>query len=294
MPFIYCPEGGGKTFRNEILIRPTFKTEKGDMPRTPEQIEVSSRHEKIHSIQWDRNPFLYASPYNQASPIVLSPESWVLMTILTERDAFVKTAWLNALGLHVKPSQDMARQAETETVAPSDINFNQGDIRAALEQACTVWDNRLKNKTSPKEADITLLDHYIRQAIEAYEDSNRLNSRTLPPPVFVRLTPEDMLAIGASFGPSTFGDGLLNEAFAQLPLMRPDLWSRLQALNYKHGIVNDQALPGFSEALAGLQQTPQQYLEASRHHVYTPPARKVPAEQSYEVPGHAQAPDYSI
>ena len=138
MPFIYCPEGGGKTFRNEILIRPTFKTEKGDMPRTPEQIEVSSRHEKIHSIQWDRNPFLYASPYNQASPIVLSPESWVLMTILTERDAFVKTAWLNALGLHVKPSQDMARQAETETVAPSDINFNQGDIRAALEQACTV------------------------------------------------------------------------------------------------------------------------------------------------------------
>lgn len=294
LPFIYCPEGGGKTFRNEILIRSTRRTDEGIVARTPEQIEISARHEKMHSIQWARNPALHASPYNQASPLVLSPESWVLMTILTERDAFVKTAWLNALDLAARPSDTMARQAETETVTPSDIDSARGDIRAALERASTVWDQRLKHKTAADEPDTTLLDHYIRQAIEAYEDSNRLNSRRLAAPVFVRLSQEDILKIGASFGPSTFGEGAINHAFSRLPLMRPELWSRLQALNQKHGITNELSLPTFSEALAHIQQTPRQYLEASRTHIYHAPVLNSTAEQSYEIPAHGQVPDYTI
>jgi hypothetical protein len=285
LPFIYYPTNGGATFQNEILVNAYIKTGAQSVAaRTPEQINISQRHEKVHAVQWDRVPALHASPYNQATPVVLSPESWVLMTILTEREAFTKTAWLNALELKAAPSEPFGRQARTETLTPDDIDLEGGDIRASLQRASLAWDQRLKGKPVADTPDTTLLDHYIQQALRSYEDSNRLNTRKLPPPVFVRLSPEDILAIGSTFGPSTFGEDTPEAVFTSPPLMRPDLWERLQELNRLHGIEDERALPTFKEAIGTLGFTPDSYMAQSKAHVHAAGGKKPrQGEQSYEI-----------
>ncbi|MCB0375291.1 MAG: hypothetical protein KDD04_05170 [Sinomicrobium sp.] len=283
---MYYPKDGGTTFINQILVNPYIKTAQGGVAkRTPEQIRISERHEKIHAIQWDSIPALHASPYNQATPVVLSPESWVLMTILTEREAFTKTAWLNALELSTAHSEELSRQAQTETLTPGDINLQSADIRQALQDASTAWDKRLKHKANPKDADINFLDHYIEQALDAYEQSNRLNARAMRAPVFVRLSADDILAIGSGFGPSTFGNNVPDDIFTYLPQMRPDLWQRLQDLNRKHGIVSEAGLPTFKDTLQNMGLTPDAYMAESKAHIYNPDTwfQRRQDEQSYEI-----------
>lgn len=277
LPFIYAPDGGGPTFSNEILLNRPIEN-----PRTPEQIAISKRHEKIHAIQWNTIPALHASPYNQGSSLVLSPESWILMTILTERDAFVKTAWLTALELRTNPSYALAAQAETEALKPTDINFQTGDIRQSLQDSSTAWDNRIKHKSRASDPDMTLLDHYIRQALEAYEGSNRLNARNPAPTTFVRLSPADILAMGASFGPSIFGQYVPDSSFMTLPTLKPELQARLEALNAKHGITSEAALPTFAQALQYKGLSDEAYMGRSKAYLHNHP-RQGQVEQTYEV-----------
>ncbi|MCD8566492.1 MAG: hypothetical protein LRY36_00935 [Alphaproteobacteria bacterium] len=287
LPFIYYPEKGGPTYLNEILVNLYLKTSDGNLiARTPEQITISERHEKVHALQWHKVPALHASPYNQATPIVLSPESWVLMTILTEREAFAKTAWLNALELEVAPSERFRNQAKTETLTPDDIDLKSQDIRMALQKASLAWDNRLKHKSKDTDPDMTLLDHYIQNALDVYEQSNRLNIEKSPvPPIFVRLSPEDILAIGSTFGPSTFGDGTPDDIFTSLPPMSSALYQKLEALNRKHGIEQESDLPTVNEALQTLGLTAETYMVHSKFFKHTAEKGEKPTqnEQSYEI-----------
>lgn len=276
LPFTYFPHGGGQTFSNEILL--------GASNRTPEQVKISTRHEKVHAIQWANIPALHASPYNQVAPVVLSPESWIMMTILTERDAFTKTAWLTALELDKRPDEALKNQAATETVTPDDIDFSGDDIRASLQKASTVWDRRLKHKAYASDPDTTLLDHYIEQALYAYENSKRLNAPKGRAPVFVRLDTKDILAMGASFGPSLFGDGVLASEFESLPPLRPDLQERLSRLNLRHGISRESDLPAFSEGLGRIGMTPDSFMRQSKSYTHVPGnSRAQPTEQAYEI-----------
>lgn len=283
LPFIYYPRGGGRTFANEMLVNLAN--------RTPEQIAISKRHEKVHAIQWNNIPALHASPYNQITSFVLSPESWVLMTILTERDAFTKTAWLTALELCSNTSQALKAQAETETVRPSDIDMDTGNIRSALQASSLVWDKRLKGKSKANDLDVELLDHYINQALDAYEKSNRLNPQICPQaPVFVRLDHEDILAIGASFGPSIFGQGTPDDRFLKLPQLSKALQDRLEALNKKHGITDEKNVATFFQALKAAGWTPEEYMEQSMSYTYRPRSLgRIEHQQYYEIQTPEQA-----
>lgn len=267
--FTLNPDEGGHTFPNTIFV---------DLGRNEHRVKISKRHEFIHAMQWNGVPALHASPYNLASRYVLSPESWVLMTLLTERDAYAKTAWLNALDIEEGATPGFTAQAKTEVVIPADINLKAYDIRAQLQKASLCWDGRFPNDQKI----ITLLDHYIQQALRTYGKGHELRAENGgEPPVYIRLSQEDILAIGSTFGPSTFGDGQVDPVFTSLPRMRPDLWNKLQDLNRTYGISSEQNLPTLSSILAVTGQTPQGYMEASKAHtIKRPPA--APAEQSAE------------
>lgn len=273
--FIYYLSGGGPSFPNEILVNNKLKSGNVETNRTPEQIAISKRHEKLHVGQWSEIPVLHASPYNHATSVILSPESWVLMSLLTERDAFVKTAWLNALEHKLSLSKTFWKQAMTETVTPEDIDLESGDIRTALKKASLVWDGRLKHNPDPgKKPSITLLDHYIESAISDYENSARLKSKSLPPPVFIRLSPEDILAMGSTFGPSIFGEGTPDEIFTKLPPMPDKLRARLDALKKEHGIESESGLPTIQEVL----ENPVAYLARSKSYVHVDPCKEKPKQ----------------
>ncbi len=276
--FVYMPNDGGPTFANEMLLDRDG--------RTDAQVHVSARHEKLHAIQWDHVPSLHASPYNQGSRYVLSPVSWVMATLLTESDAFVKTAWLNAQELKQNYSAALCDQAMTEAVTPMDINANVVDPCQSMKYAATAWYHRFKHKDDPSAPDVTFLDHYVEYAIKAYEESARLNDEGAVGDVqFVRLSREDILAIGSGFGPSIFSraNGTLDDSFTLLPYLRKDLFARLVALEDKFGIGPDANLPTLQDALANDGMSAADYMHASRSFHYTPASSETPsAEQSYE------------
>lgn len=258
--FDFNPGPGRATFSNSMLL---------DLSRDEHKIRISKRHEGVHAIQWNAAPALHASPYNRASPYILSPESWVLATILTERDAFAKTALLNALDLVRSPDPDFAAQAALEGVVPADIDSASSDIRAALQRASLAWDGRLRSNKyqQPGQASVTLMDHYISSALNAYERGMnlRLSDPSLPPPIYVRLADEDIMAIGASFGPSTFGAGHRpDQQFRQLPPLSFELQQRLDAIKARFGLYADSALPSLAEASAQRGSSPEAFMAQSK------------------------------
>ncbi|MCD8497054.1 MAG: hypothetical protein LRZ85_02595 [Alphaproteobacteria bacterium] len=263
VPFMYNPGEGNNSFVNTMLM---------DLERDEHKVIISRRHEAIHAVQWNSVPVLHASPYNSASRVILSPESWILMTLLTERDAYAKTAWLNAVDVLQGAGSEFKMQAAREPVAPADVDLQNSETRKAIQNAATCWDLRLKHKHADDEESMTLLDHYIQQALRSYENGHALRSASenFSSVTYIRLTPEDIFSIGKAFGPSTFGDYAPDPMFTRLPLMRPDLWDRLQDLNRKHGIYSEAQLPTLSQALSPMGLTPESYMAISKAHIPSP------------------------
>ena len=119
--FTNFPGQGLETFKNAITLQEN---------RSEAQLEVSLLHEKLHAIQWNSIPELHASPYNQLAyqeiPVILSPQSWILMTLLTERDAYAKTAWLSHMSLEKSYSEEFAAAASAEIVNQHDVAYWHG------------------------------------------------------------------------------------------------------------------------------------------------------------------------
>lgn len=249
--FITFPGAGKPTFKNMITVHEE---------RNEEQRRVSLLHEKLHAIQWDCVPELHASPYNQLThedvPVILSPRSWVLATLLTERDAYAKTAWLSGALLNKSYTDQFAAAAAAEIVTPQDVAFWYGrfpdDIGFVLGEASLVWDNKIRAKSSADEPDVRLRDHYIDRALDMYENSFRLKqSSSAAEPVFIDLDDAAVLALGSSFGPSIFGKHTPDPVFKALNLNETQQ-KRLDALNIALGIDPAQTLPSFDEALERL------------------------------------------
>jgi len=258
--FTISPGEGNPTFSNEITLKKN---------RDSQRAKLSLIHEKLHAIQWNTIPELHASPYNQLTfeeaPVILSPKSWVLMTLLTERDAYAKTAWLAHLQLGQKYCEKFAKASANEFVSQDDVAYWHSrfpdDIGFALGEASLVWDQK-KNV-----AGTILWDHYIDLALKAYENSYRWNKKSgAAKPVFVDLDEAGILALGASFGPSIFGKYYPDPVFLELKLS-PKQQDRLDKLNAIHGIDPAQTLPTLDEALGALGSDRAAFIARSKAYI---------------------------
>ncbi len=285
--FRYTPPEGERSFNNVILL------DKKNANR--DKLKISSIHEKVHAIQWSKNPVLHASPYNRMTnedvPVLLTPRSWLMMTILTERDAYAKTAWLAATDLSIKPSEGLSAAMRFQTVTINDVQHWSArfpdDIAFALGEAALCWDNRIMNSGNKSTAPVTLYDHYIEQALSSLERIKRFEpdnqSMDL---VFVDLDDQDILNLGSSFGPSIFGKTAPDPMFKSLKL-KPEYEDRLAALNTRLGIDPNAQYPNLSEALKPFNLTAAGFMAKSKSYVYAPkghgPAQQLKAEDAQQI-----------
>lgn len=270
--FTISPGEGNSTFTNEITLKKN---------RDSNRSKLSLIHEKFHALQWNAIPELHASLYNrltfEEAPVILSPKSWILMTLLTERDAYAKSAWLANLQLRQSYCDEFAKASAKEFVSQHDVAYWQSrfpdDTGFALGEASLVWD--LKKNV----AGVTLRDHYIDLALKAYENSYRWNKKSgAVKPVFVDLDEEGILSLGASFGPSIFGKYYPDPVFTDLKLSAKQQ-ERLDTLNEVHGIDPDQKLPTLAEALEIFGMSKQEFMQRSKSLVQcTAPAPQMALE----------------
>jgi|GEM_PF-4492756 len=272
--FTISPGEGNPTFTNEIGLKKN---------RDSHRSKLSLIHEKFHALQWHAIPELHASLYNrltfEEAPVILSPKSWILMTLLTERDAYAKSAWLAHLQLGQSYCDEFAEASAKEFVSQNDVAYWQGkfpdDIGFALGEASLVWDQK-KNV-----AGVTLRDHYIDLALKDYEASYRWNKKSgAVEPVFVDLDDEGILSLGASFGPSIFGKYYPDPVFTDLKLSAKQQ-ERLDTLNEVHGIDPAHKLPTLAEALETFSMSKQEFMQRSKSFVQcTAPAPQMALEHA--------------
>lgn len=259
-------------------------------------------HEALHGLQKRACTALQASPFNpgvltlgangpdsEDVTIIICPEDWLILQEKCEQDAYAKQAWLN--GLLAKKEPDSFTASDTGALAArvfekcrADAN---GDLAEGLRRAAALTsqtkffvDKDGKPGTSPYTFahnwhDIALRDY--RGAIRARRDAGPTNM------VFVRVSPEDVHAIGDSFGPNPFGsnphDPALISRTASLSKAEnaksfPESGTQaLKTLNEECGIRDYAKLPTLREFLARHNITIEQFAaHATRQPVVTRPA----------------------
>lgn len=270
--FIQYDKGEGKSFKNEITYNKN---------RSYEQNIVSQIHEKFHAIQWTKIPELHAIPQNmfayQEMPIILSPRSWILANLLTEREAYAKTAWIAMLMDENSHSDALETAMQSELVKPKDIRHWHSrypdDIGFALGEASLIWDNLIRARRRGDGSQINLRDHYIEFAIRQYNEKNcsRLHSwETAADPVFIDLDDDAILALGSSFGPSIFGKYYPDPVFKDLKLT-PEQEVQVRALEEKFGIQPGQKLPTLRQELTKRGMSVDEYMHRSKTFIDRPP-----------------------
>lgn len=270
-PFIYLPLSGGHTFVNTLLLPRAH----GGVSRSDNARAISKWHEGNHALQHAGAPVLHATPQNEATRVVLCPEDYILATILQERDAYAKTAWMGSLAsrdenLSDEQRADIAVLMNKQLITTTEFDQcleQSGDLQEALGRASLLWDQkRLQRSDAPS---IAAIDHYINEALTWYEESVKGGKLALKPlsnfVSFVRMEDSDIVRIGQGLGPGTFGDAQVRSEFKNLPLSEEQR-ARLDALNTKLNIANRDALPTFTEELAKAGETPETFLERSKQH----------------------------
>lgn len=264
----------GKSFINEL----TYNENRGAAEN-----RLSQLHEKFHSLQWSTIPELHAIHYNmmtyQDVPVVLSPRSWITASLLTEREAYAKTAWLALLENHTEYDEEFAQAASQELVNPDDVaewyKRYPDDLGFALGEASLRWDNLIRAKAGENNRKVKLRDHYIELAINQYDNCYRFNECDWAhKPVFIDLDDRAILALGASFGPSIFGKYYPDPVFKNT-VLTPEQEDMVQKLEAKLGIVTGQKLPTLREALANKGLSPEQFLERSKNFIFTHPGHEI-------------------
>ena len=223
-------------------------------------------HEALHGLQKRACAALQASPFNpqhltirardthseyaEDVTVIICPEDWLVLQEKCEQDAYAKQAWLNALLAVQQPdcltasdTGALAAHVFLECRAQANGDLAEGLRRAAALTSKTKFfvDKNGNPSNSPYSFahnwhDIALRDY--RDAIRARRDVGPTNI------VFVRVSPEDVHAIGNSFGPNPFG---INPNDLALICRTPSLSKAENAKSFPES--GEQALKSLNEEL---------------------------------------------
>lgn len=268
-------------------------------------------HESLHGLQKRACAALQASPFNAETltlrvndgwgktheedvSIVICPEDWLILQEKCEQDAYAKQAWLNSLLAQTEPaSLDASAKDALSARAFLDCRARAGgDLAQALRLAAPLASQTkffVDAKGNPT-GKYTFAHNWQDIALRAYRDAIDIRRERGPTNfVFVRISPEDVHALGGAFGPNTFGDNPHDPALlARTPSLTTQenksfaepAAQRLTRINDALGIRNYAALPTLRDYLTSHGMTLEQFMaHATRRPVAqsTPPSSQPPA-----------------
>jgi|GEM_PF-4406853 len=266
IPFMWC-----KGFYNVISYK--------EAPQATEAFFHSRVHEILHGLAWNKVPVLHASLFNKHSPVILCPRDWVAMFEMTEADVGAKTAWLVSLMAKDKPALERAAQALPVNVEEfSMIRAQTATLDDALAWSASAGMAKIWGTDERDGTDMTFAAYYQSWALKCYENILALYEEDgVRPPIAVRMGRHDAADVGRSFGPNPFRP----DTYTVSPIKALDE-ERIQALNARLGIKDENQLPMFGDALEWYGHTPQSYLAASKAAVAVP-ALQVPPQMVAQV-----------
>lgn len=260
--FIYPPHPDQESFSNYVL----YGREALD---NPERLMGARIHEFVHALQYQTSAVLHVDPFNDATNLMVSPYDYLLRKERLEQDAYVKGAWLCALAVDVAP--DIVKAMKGSPL-PIDTFQKIREKSASLQEAFEVAARDCRNLLGvwAKDAEKSVIaDEWHARALEEYDlllqyrhDSLR-EGETL---TLVRLTGQDILEIGASFGPNTFGTNAANPALTGIENLSPANAKKLAEIEKKYGIAPRAELPTLDTALTAAGTPRAAFIQASRNH----------------------------
>lgn len=275
--FRYPPDPGQTSFSNGVL----YGIEALD---SRERLLGARTHEFIHALQYQTSAALHADPYNEASDVIVSPYDYILRKERLEQDAYVKGAWLCSLATADAPAVvDAMKGSPLPIDTFQDIRAKSGSLQEAFTKAACAARNLLG--VWQKGAEKTVIaDEWHTGALEEYEKIIQMRLDAGDRITFVRLSGEDVLEIGRSFGPNTFGDNAADPTLTTIENLSPGNAKKLAEINAKLGIAPRDQLVTLESALQAQGTTRAAYLEASKKHI-GPLRPENPAENDNQVKG---------
>lgn len=245
---------GQPVYTNSIHIQ----THKNFCSRNEEEMTISRDHEAAHALQLENSLDLWASPFNNTCPAALSPLNGVLASLLTEIDAYGTQAFLAALRARSNPKFFDASNKDLVSVGEfEDICLQSPDLGTAIRQAGLLALSKIQYSKKPGGSVRTFFEHYCDDALKNYE-SNNIYPRDQNWFKFVQLGPEGR-KIGNTLGFDCFGKEY-KEFLAELKTaLPPRIVARIEHLNRRFGISNEQNLPTFEEVLRTDGYGPEEY-----------------------------------
>jgi hypothetical protein len=262
-PFI--DRDSGTFFANRICYR-------ADSLTGPEQFFLSRGHERIHACQAATAPILHADIGNKATNIVLCPRDMIMLVERMEQDAYAKNSWLAWLASRDHPGirKESAKNIESVAVFESFLRKTHSLQQALGLMAKYAMKSKIDN---PCVKGMTAGEHYRDHALDIYAFMLQNRQYVGGPLIPVRLTPDDIWAIGNSFGPNTFGKDSVHSDFLK-PLRLTERQERMiAALNEQLGIKDEKELPALRQALRMQGLTPAAFMAQSRGRQEKTPAR---------------------
>lgn len=224
----------------------------------------SRAHEYIHALGWNNSPMLHASPYNEATNLVMSPSDWIKMQERTEQDAYAKQAWLNWMGARIDPD---LRNDKSDPVTVNDferLREKHGGLLPTLKYAAL---ESMDRKRYGDKLGRTIRDHYHRLAIKGYAQVLRYLKRNGADVYMVRMDKDDFTTVGASFGPNIFADG--DKMFEDQPVLSVRN-ARYLAKVMRFFELDESQMPSFKQTLQEMGTTPQEFLACSKDAAIAP------------------------
>lgn len=251
--FAWPPAPGRRGFRNAINYGPHVLGDAG-------RLFGARAHEHIHALQYRKAAALYADPFNDAAPFVLSPLAYVQRKERLEQDAYAKGAWLQSL-------LPVALQGALEKTPVSVEDFKalrrrHGNLDKTIAAAARAAARR-KGRWLHNGSRHPARDLWHALALREYRSIMTARAaRGVPLPVFVKMGAEDIAAIGDSLGSNPFRtDAKLGTA---LPKLSPENAKLLAELEQAYHVPQD--LPTLGEALAAAKLSPATLICRSRRH----------------------------
>lgn len=255
--------------------------------REPERLFAAMVHESAHAQQKRQAAALHASPFNPASKIIICPRDWMLLEERCEQDAYTRQVWMSSLLAQQNPGLRALKVIDSALEIGHFEALRQGDtLGGALRRAAEItlhksyfWDN--------PDSPYRFVHHAQDHALQSYARALDIrHGRGEDGFVFVRALPEDIHAIGRSFGPNVFGDDPSDPALLSGTKPLPDpvpgtgyaesTSRRLEALNARLGIGDEDRLPTLGAALAASGMTLERFMAHSMRRRPGPAAAPAP------------------
>ena len=273
--FRYLANPGQTSFSNYVL----YGMEALD---SRERLLGARTHEFVHALQYHSSAALHADPFNEASSLIVSPYDYILRKERLEQDAYVKGAWLCSLATGDAPGViDAMKGSPLPVTTFQDIRAQSGSLQEAFVKAARDTRNLLGVWQKDAEKSV-IADEWHARALEEYEHIIQMRIDSGEKITFVRLSSEDILDVGGSFGPNTFGTDANDPALTRIENLSAENAKKLAEINTKIGIYDRDLLPTLDQALGMAGTTRAAYLDASKKHV-GPPRPDAPAQNDNHV-----------